>query len=158
MLSREVAQKVLGRCLITGGDFAEIFEEDSLKIQKQTLNNQLNMFKAENFEKITKFQNDYLQKLEQISKRGIMPKTELDNFEVLVKSLNEFSNKTDFSNVKNEYNKIINKEKELKINIKERISIEKKQSETLWGNTVQRKTTKLQRKHRHRRRRKFFLV
>ena len=30
MLSREVARKVLGRCLITGGDFAEIFEEDSL--------------------------------------------------------------------------------------------------------------------------------
>ena len=30
MLSREVAQKVLGRCLITGGDFAEIFEEDSI--------------------------------------------------------------------------------------------------------------------------------
>ena len=30
MLSRELAQKVLGRCLITGGDFAEIFEEDSI--------------------------------------------------------------------------------------------------------------------------------
>ena len=30
MLSKEIAQKVLGRCLITGGDFAEIFEEDSL--------------------------------------------------------------------------------------------------------------------------------
>ena len=30
MLSREVAQRVLGRCLITGGDFAEIFEEDTI--------------------------------------------------------------------------------------------------------------------------------
>ncbi len=30
MLSREVAQKVLEKCLITGGDFAEIFEEDSI--------------------------------------------------------------------------------------------------------------------------------
>lgn len=30
MLSREVAQRVLGRCLITGGDFAEIFEDDSI--------------------------------------------------------------------------------------------------------------------------------
>lgn len=30
MLNKEVAQKVLSRCLITGGDFAEIFEEDSI--------------------------------------------------------------------------------------------------------------------------------
>ena len=30
MLSREVAERVLGRCLITGGDFAEIFEEDTI--------------------------------------------------------------------------------------------------------------------------------
>ena len=30
MLSREVAQRVLGRCVITGGDFAEIFEEDTI--------------------------------------------------------------------------------------------------------------------------------
>ena len=30
MLSREVAQRVLGRCLITWGDFAEIFEEDTI--------------------------------------------------------------------------------------------------------------------------------
>lgn len=30
MLSREVAQRVLGRCLITGGDFAEIFEENTI--------------------------------------------------------------------------------------------------------------------------------
>ena len=27
MLSKEIAQQVLGRCLVTGGDFAEIFEE-----------------------------------------------------------------------------------------------------------------------------------
>ena len=38
MLSREVAQKVLGRCLITGGDFAEIFEEDSLDNSISILN------------------------------------------------------------------------------------------------------------------------
>ena len=30
MLSKEVAESVLGRCLITGGDFAEIFEEDTI--------------------------------------------------------------------------------------------------------------------------------
>ena len=30
MLSREIAEKVLGRCLINGGDFAERFEEDTL--------------------------------------------------------------------------------------------------------------------------------
>ena len=30
MISRDVASKVLSRCLITGGDFAEIFEEDSV--------------------------------------------------------------------------------------------------------------------------------
>ena len=33
MLSKQIAEEVLGRCLITGGDFAEIFEEDSLIIQ-----------------------------------------------------------------------------------------------------------------------------
>ena len=38
MLSREVAQKVLGRCLINGGDFAEIFEEDSLNNSISILN------------------------------------------------------------------------------------------------------------------------
>ena len=38
MLSREVAQKVLRRCLITGGDFAEIFEEDSLDNSISILN------------------------------------------------------------------------------------------------------------------------
>ena len=38
MLSREAAQKVLGRCLITGGDFAEIFEEDSLDNSISILN------------------------------------------------------------------------------------------------------------------------
>ena len=30
MLSKEIAERVLGRCLITGGDFAEIFEEDTI--------------------------------------------------------------------------------------------------------------------------------
>lgn len=30
MISKEVASKVLSKCLITGGDFAEIFEEDTI--------------------------------------------------------------------------------------------------------------------------------
>ena len=30
MISREVASMVLSKCLITGGDFAEIFEEDTI--------------------------------------------------------------------------------------------------------------------------------
>jgi TldD protein len=30
MISREIASKVLSKCLITGGDFAEIFEEDTI--------------------------------------------------------------------------------------------------------------------------------
>ncbi|MEF9992405.1 MAG: TldD/PmbA family protein [Romboutsia sp.] len=30
MISREIASKVLAKCLITGGDFAEIFEEDTI--------------------------------------------------------------------------------------------------------------------------------
>ena len=30
MISREVASMVLAKCLITGGDFAEIFEEDTI--------------------------------------------------------------------------------------------------------------------------------
>ena len=38
MLSREVAERVLGRCLITGGDFAEIFEEDTLNNSLSILN------------------------------------------------------------------------------------------------------------------------
>ena len=38
MLSREVAERVLGRCLITGGDFAEIFEEDALNNSISILN------------------------------------------------------------------------------------------------------------------------
>lgn len=38
MLSREIAQQVLGRCLITGGDFAEIFEEDTLDNSISILN------------------------------------------------------------------------------------------------------------------------
>lgn len=38
MLSKEIAQKVLGRCLITGGDFAEIFEEDTIDNSISILN------------------------------------------------------------------------------------------------------------------------
>ena len=30
MISKEIATKVLEKCLITGADFAEIFEEDSI--------------------------------------------------------------------------------------------------------------------------------
>ncbi|EPZ54459.1 regulatory protease, U62 family domain protein [[Clostridium] sordellii ATCC 9714] len=30
MISRETASQVLSKCLITGGDFAEIFEEDTI--------------------------------------------------------------------------------------------------------------------------------
>ncbi len=30
MISREIATQVLEKCLITGGDFAEIFEEDTI--------------------------------------------------------------------------------------------------------------------------------
>ena len=38
MLSREIAEKVLGRCLVTGGDFAEIFEEDTIDNSISMLN------------------------------------------------------------------------------------------------------------------------
>jgi TldD protein len=30
MISREMAEAILAKCLVTGGDFAEIFEEDSI--------------------------------------------------------------------------------------------------------------------------------
>ena len=30
MIKKEVAMEVLAKCLVTGGDFAEIFEEDSI--------------------------------------------------------------------------------------------------------------------------------
>ena len=30
MLSKDVASKVLAKCLVTDGDFAEIFEDDSI--------------------------------------------------------------------------------------------------------------------------------
>src|SRR5471030_2995453 len=30
MLSKNIAQEVLAKCLVTGGDFAELFEEDSV--------------------------------------------------------------------------------------------------------------------------------
>ncbi len=38
MLSKQIAEEVLGRCLITGGDFAEIFEEDTLDNSISILN------------------------------------------------------------------------------------------------------------------------
>ena len=38
MLSKEIAQQVLGRCLVTGGDFAEIFEEDTIDNSINILN------------------------------------------------------------------------------------------------------------------------
>ena len=38
MISREVASKVLSKCLITGGDFAEIFEEDTIDTSISILN------------------------------------------------------------------------------------------------------------------------
>ena len=38
MLSKEIAQQVLGRCLVTGGDFAEIFEEDTIDNSISILN------------------------------------------------------------------------------------------------------------------------
>lgn len=41
MLSREIAERVLGRCLITGGDFAEIFEEDTIDNSIAILNSKV---------------------------------------------------------------------------------------------------------------------
>ena len=41
MISREVASKVLSKCLITGGDFAEIFEEDSINNSIGILDNKV---------------------------------------------------------------------------------------------------------------------
>ena len=38
MLSKEIAEQVLGRCLKTGGDFAEIFEEDTIDNSISILN------------------------------------------------------------------------------------------------------------------------
>ena len=38
MISKEIATQVLEKCLITGGDFAEIFEEDSLDNSISILN------------------------------------------------------------------------------------------------------------------------
>lgn len=41
MISREVASKVLSKCLVTGGDFAEIFEEDSINNSIGILDNKV---------------------------------------------------------------------------------------------------------------------
>lgn len=41
MLSKEIIGKVLSRCLITGGDFAEIFEEDSIANSLSILDNKV---------------------------------------------------------------------------------------------------------------------
>ena len=41
MISREIAQQVLAKCLITGGDFAEIFEEDSITNNISLLDNKV---------------------------------------------------------------------------------------------------------------------
>ena len=41
MVSREIAEKVLSKCLITGGDFAEIFEEDSISNSISILDNKV---------------------------------------------------------------------------------------------------------------------
>ena len=38
MLSKDILSSVLARCLITGGDFAEIFEEDTLDTSISILN------------------------------------------------------------------------------------------------------------------------
>ena len=38
MLSKDILSSVLARCLITGGDFAEIFEEDTLNTSISLLN------------------------------------------------------------------------------------------------------------------------
>ena len=41
MISREIASSVLSKCLITGGDFAEIFEEDSISNSIGLLDNKV---------------------------------------------------------------------------------------------------------------------
>lgn len=41
MIKKEVAEAVLSKCLITGGDFAEIFEEDSISNSLNILNNKV---------------------------------------------------------------------------------------------------------------------
>lgn len=41
MISREVASEVLAKCLITGGDFAEIFEEDCINNSISILDNKV---------------------------------------------------------------------------------------------------------------------
>ena len=39
MISKEIASKILSECLKTGGDFAEIFEEDSISYSIILLDN-----------------------------------------------------------------------------------------------------------------------
>lgn len=41
MISKEVATKVLEKCLITGGDFAEIFEEDCINNNTMLMNSKI---------------------------------------------------------------------------------------------------------------------
>ena len=41
MIKKEIAEAVLSKCLITGGDFAEIFEEDSISNSINILNNKV---------------------------------------------------------------------------------------------------------------------
>ena len=54
MISKEIATKVLEKCLITGADFAEIFEED-------TLNNSISILNG-------KVENPRIQTVKQIAK------------------------------------------------------------------------------------------
>lgn len=41
MLSKNIASKVLEKCLITGGDFAEIFEEDTINNSISLIDNKV---------------------------------------------------------------------------------------------------------------------
>ena len=43
MLSKNIASEVLAKCLVTGGDFAEIFEDDSINNSISLIENPLNI-------------------------------------------------------------------------------------------------------------------